>query len=154
MRTTNKVIMIILIIISIIIIWDLAGLAGGAHYGIGPAFVPRVLAVLLIILSISDIVINEKSSEDEEVFRLERIPKLIKVFILLLLYISFMAKAGFIIPSLVFFISILFFIEKRSLKFSLITSVTCVSIIYLLFDFILNVPLPNDVLINFFSNLI
>ena len=146
MRRGEQIFIILIILFSVIILVNSTKLPLKAEYTIGPGFLPMIVSILMILISIAILFQNyqkRESLKQKPMFD-ERndFTRLMLFFALLLISILLMNYLGIIIPLILFMIITFRFIEKYSWVTTLKVSIVSNIIFYLIFKVWLGVPLP------------
>ena len=122
---------------------------GGLHQP-GPGFIFFWTAAAMGVLSIAVIVrgwAGKKTGESEgPIFGKENVWKIILVLLALFLYAFFMEKLGFIPITLLLFVFLLGWIEKKKWGLTIFVSIMVTAISYLVFEIWLKSQLPKGLL--------
>ena len=122
----------------------------GTLYHPGPGFVFFWAAIILGIMSLVILIQawGGKKSEESGIHYSGKlnIRKMILVMISVFLYALFMEKLGFIPITLLLFVFLLGFVEKKGWIFTIFTSIAVTCLAYLLFETWLKSQLPKGVL--------
>lgn len=157
MRQNSKadiVAAICLLLVSFLVFWISRGFPS-SKTGIGVSTFPKLLAGLLIIFSIIIIIQaikNSSFSEKEPIFKeFKKGHKLIiAVIIILIIYIQMLEVLGFILSSFLLLITLMFIFGERRKIILLLVPLLFSVILYLIFDKIAMVFLPEGIIENFF----
>jgi hypothetical protein len=112
---------------------------------------PRIILSLLFILAIIKIIIAYLKKGKEFIIKSKKIiltnskRRLIFIIISLILYIIGLIFLGFYISTIIFFIFIPQYLGYESIKFRIITIFVFLVFMYLMFEKLLNTPLPTGV---------
>lgn len=116
----------------------------------GAGFWPRILAIVLIILSVLlfiETLLKEKKASSDAPFEfkskaMKRVYIMIGIFVIyaLILYLG-----GFVIASLLFIPAVMYLLGERNKKKLLGASVIITGIVYFLFTILLHITLPQSV---------
>ena len=139
---------ITLIVFAVIYSWD--GLRSApplTKYGdIGATFLPLIYASILIIFSVF-LLMNTLEKKKDYNFKLSRMSGPLEIIVLTVIYSLVFEKIGFFISTIIYiFFVILIFEEEKNNKIkirSFVYSLVITCLIYLLFEKIFNVRLPN-----------
>lgn len=128
---------------------------------INSQFLPKIIAIALALLSISEIISSLKSQKSSQITQSEdeievqntlnksSIISVVSTLIFLSIYIVLLKPIGFLISTIGYtFIQIMILtpIDKRNILFSIILSVASSAIIYFIFVYVLNLMLPKGIL--------
>lgn len=112
---------------------------------VGAGFLPSLLSVFIILLLLIDLFLNFKNKKgDHKSKKIESTSLLkISIFVLFLVLALFMFQyLGMLVSLGVLILFILIFIEKNSLIKSVIVSLLIIGITFIIFEQLLNIPLP------------
>ncbi|WP_079479102.1 tripartite tricarboxylate transporter TctB family protein [Halobacillus salinus] len=112
-------------------------------------FVPKVLGYVLIVLAV--FLYFDKSSETKEEKEKRTIPKkeilvLLAVGAMIFLYIFLLELLGFVLSSMLFVFGCSLFLGYRDHKVNVIVSVIFPLVMYLSFNYLLQIKLPQGIL--------
>ena len=116
---------------------------GSASYPAESAFFPRAISVLIIILTVL-MLIENRSIKDQQVFDWKQFDyyRTAKVCAITCVYILLMAYVGFLITTPICLFILMQVMEKGDVKMKIASSIGTTVGIYLVFEFMLDVPLP------------
>ena len=146
--------------------------AYGGSSVVDSSFVPKVVGILLIVLSILQLIFSSKAaknapaaqttqaSEEDEDFKVEDwdddaanrnadTKALVAIFVILIIYMALLSTLGFMISSVLFLIATMLLLtpaEKRNIPLILILSVVVSVGVYYLFVYGLDMVLPRGIL--------
>ena len=143
----NRISGFILLIIGMMTAWGSTSLSMGKFKHPGPGFLPFGLGVCLIILSLMLISHNRRSKTSSLPFWPQQI--WLRPFlgiVILGFYALVIDKLGFILTTFIFLLIWMGLIERLKWKTILSISVGTTIVLYLLFAFFLEVPLPKGFL--------
>ena len=146
--------------------------AYGGSSVVDSSFVPKVVGILLIVLSILQLIFSSKAaknapaaqitqaSEEDEEFNVEDwdddaanrnadTKALVAIFVILIIYMALLSTLGFMISSVLFLIATMLLLtpaEKRNIPLILILSVVVSVGVYYLFVYGLDMVLPRGIL--------
>jgi len=124
---------------------------------VGPAFFPRLMAICLFILVVSDLYLNIRT--DKKIYNngelsngLEKLKKSLAslgiprnttiIIVLTIIYLLLLPWAGFALTTIGYTVLLMFIYGVRSKKYLILAGVFGVLIIHLIFSKLLLVPLP------------
>lgn len=113
-----------------------------------PAFIPRVVAVLLIAAGVAMLVVAFAGREKQKQATFERqgTMRVVAAMLLLLAYSMLFATVGFVVTSALFLAVFSVMFGARSV-FKIAAAAVCVPIVvWLLFEYVFRVPLPHGLL--------
>jgi len=140
MRIGSRIIAILFMALGVFVIIKSAGFQQSLNPNdLGPALFPRMLAGLLILLSIGILYVKW---EDSEEVRFQELPLSIFTTILAILYFYIVEPLGFVLSSLIFLIVYFRILRMQSWVKNIVYSVALVGVFYLTFVKILSMPLP------------
>ena len=147
MRNLNRVIGVVLLILTGLVLWESSRLPILGSYGPGPSLVPTALGFMLIILAIIMIIEGELFIDKKEpAFDVTKIKKILTIMVIFAAYFYLIVYLGFSLATFIFFITIMSLIEKMSFKFSVPISLGFTVFIYVLFHIWLSVPIPKGII--------
>ena len=122
--------------------------------GPGPGFFPLVISIIITGLSLVIVfksLMSPRSREKEKILEKaeENVVDVFRVSsyaILLLFYAILIERVGFLITSALFLVLIIKFVERQGWKITIFTATTSIVVSYLLFVYLLGVPLPRGLL--------
>jgi len=116
---------------------------GSAGFPPESSFFPRVISVVIIVLT-AIMLIETKAVKDETVFEwaAANYPRTGKVFVLTAFYSFLLGYFGFIFLTPIALLAIMLVMEKGNYGTKIIASVLTTASIYLVFEVLLDVPLP------------
>lgn len=112
----------------------------------GPAFFPRLVAIGIIGLSIILIVKSFIKTEDEKV-KFDGYKKVLLSVGIMIVYLIGFLKIGFFTSSVFSLILIMYVMGMRKKTTILLVTILSTGVIYLIFYYLFNVPLPKGILI-------
>lgn len=118
--------------------------------GLWPKLFSIVLIVFSVALIIETIIKAKNSKEKEKVTNLRENKFVIYIAVLMFIYLLLMRPIGFLILTPFFIGFILWILKYRKVKKIILLSTTFTIAILLVFQFMLNVPLPQGILNNLF----
>ena len=133
----------ILLAIGVITAWSSTSLSMGKFRHPGPGFLPFGLALVLVILSLALILRSRTKGGSSKPFWAERtwLRPLLGV-IIFILYAFFLGYIGFILTTFLFLIFWMWVIERIRWVTILSISVGVTTVLYFIFEYFLEVPLP------------
>ena len=140
----EKIFSIVLCIISIIIIYlannfDMSYIGDS---GLGPDFFPKVIGVILIVLSIFLFFSKEKTIQENKNIKYPLIT--IGIFAV---YIFLIGKLGYLVSTIIFSFTVISLLKKNSIVLKIVYSILFPLGLYLLFTYVFKVSLPTGILI-------
>ncbi len=142
------------VFIAIAVIFFVISLSfpGGSNGAVGPGYFPRIMCVLVVILSVLELIQSrhEEIPEDQrevKIFRKENARVWITVGITLV-YLICINQIGFICSSVVFMLglNIYFKVPEKSKILTVILPFAVVAVLYFVFHNLLHVNLPTGIL--------
>lgn len=124
---------------------------GEPREGFFPLIIGIIIVGVSLLMTIKSLNILSRSKAKEEILEghgngKSYIIKLYSYIILMLLYGISIEKVGYLITSALFLMVALKFVEKRGWKSSILVTVAVTTISYVLFGFLLKVPLPEGLI--------
>ncbi|MFH1738707.1 MAG: tripartite tricarboxylate transporter TctB family protein [bacterium] len=129
------------LVLGIVLYWATSDFPGAASNRPGPAFLPRILAVLFGICGIILIFGRSRQSEEHAAASFRGWMKVLGLIVGLLFYVGMAEYMGFIISASILSAG-MFILLGNSLRTSLIATLVLVLGIYTLFSTIMGVVLP------------
>lgn len=116
---------------------------GSAGFPPESSFFPRVISVIIIMLT-AIMLIDTKAAKDETVFdwAVDNYPRTAKIFVLTSLYSFLLGYFGFIFLTPIGLLAMMLVMEKGNYRSKIVASVLTTASIYLVFEVLLDVPLP------------
>jgi putative tricarboxylic transport membrane protein len=148
MRRANQIAGIVGLAVAAYIIVVASKMTYTVEYSPGAGFFPLWLGIFLAVLSaalfIQAVSPRQKGVGQEESFLPEKAgrKRTFLFFVVFALCIALMGRLGFLITSFLFALAFLVVVEKYSWLKGLITSLCMAAVLYLLFNTVLQVPLP------------
>lgn len=127
------------------ILWQGRGLSIGNLHAPGPGFFPTLVAVILIILSLSLIIAGNKKIEKSPFVYKQSGSRLILVFLSLLAYFFFLESLGFVVMSFLFMASLFVTVTTQKWYIALLWALVATGLAYFLFEVLLKSNLPKGV---------
>lgn len=135
---------IIWIALGAFVIYGTADLPYTDEFGFGPRFFPLWLGILLIflgiILGVQSLLIKEKEYID--IVSKKNLARMFLIVVGFFGYSFFVERAGFFFSASLLFFFLLFAVEKKGWKFSILAAVFSYIGLWLIFDLIIDVGLP------------
>ncbi|MGR9048707.1 tripartite tricarboxylate transporter TctB family protein [Halobacillus faecis] len=149
LKTLNQKVSIFLILFAAGYLYLTYNLKEYPYVPVDSDFVPKILGYLLIILAV--FLFFDKSSETEEEKEKRQVPKKEMLFLLavggmIFLYIFLLEIIGFVLSSMLFIIACSWFLGYRKLVTTILVAVLFPLIMYLSFNYLLQIRLPQGVL--------
>ncbi|MYL49288.1 tripartite tricarboxylate transporter TctB family protein [Halobacillus litoralis] len=149
LKTLNQKVSIFLILFAAGYLYLSYNLKEYPYVPVDSDFVPKILGYLLIILAI--FLFFDKSSETEEEKDKRQVPKkemlvLLAVGGMIFLYIFLLEIIGFVLSSMLFIFACSWFLGYRKLVTTILVAVLFPLIMYLSFNYLLQIRLPQGVL--------
>ncbi|MBX0357749.1 tripartite tricarboxylate transporter TctB family protein [Halobacillus sp. Nhm2S1] len=149
LKTLNQKVSIFLILFAAGYLYLTYNLKEYPYVPVDSDFVPKILGYLLIILAV--FLFFDKSSETEEEKEKRQVPKkemlvLLAVGGMIFLYIFLLEIIGFVLSSMLFIIACSWFLGYRKLVTTFLVAVLFPLIMYLSFNYLLQIRLPQGVL--------
>ncbi len=140
----EKIFSVILCIISGVVIYSASkfDMTYIGDSGLGPDFFPKVIAIILIILSILLFLSKDKTKQENH-----NIKYTLMVIMIFALYIFMIGKLGYLISTILFSFTIVSILKKNSIILKIIYSLIFPIGLYLLFTYIFKVSLPTGIFI-------
>lgn len=149
LKTLNQKVSIFLILFAAGYLYLSYNLKEYPYVPVDSDFVPKILGFLLIILAI--FLFFDKSSETEEEKEKRQVPKkemlvLLAVGGMIFLYIFLLEIIGFVLSSMLFIFACSWFLGYRKLVTTILVAVLFPLIMYLSFNYLLQIRLPQGLL--------
>ena len=155
MRFNNAIIGIVLLAFGMAILWQVRTFPSLPLNNIGPATFPKVLSWVLIVASIILIVNGVREFKggpvvqfDEWVLMAVRWRRMLLIPLVVMAFIFLSKPVGFIPTTFGLLLLMLYDYTSGRLLLSVIVSITFTGVSYMIFAYILLVPLPPGILIN------
>lgn len=146
MKKGNIVSSIISILVAVFVLYETKDFPSGAQNVPGPAFFPRIIAILIIGLSGLLIVMTYIRKEERNInFTSKNDLKAYITIAIILVYIVLMNILGFIIATPLFLITMIYYYGMRNYVKNIIISVGVTALIFTIFKILLAVPLPQGI---------
>ncbi|CDQ19131.1 Tripartite tricarboxylate transporter TctB family protein [Halobacillus karajensis] len=149
LKTLNQKLSVFLILLSAGYLYLSYNLKEYPYVPVDSDFLPKVLGYVLIVLAV--FLFFDKSSETEEEKEKRQVPKK-EIFVLLavggmiFLYIFLLEIIGFVLSSSLFIFACSWFLGYRKLKTTLLVAILFPLIMYLSFNYLLQIRLPQGLL--------
>src|SRR5699024_3165049 len=111
----------------------------------GPRFFPKLILILLVVLSVSLLIkgiISLKTEKTSIKFNLKKILRVAIYIVLLIAYINLFFITGFIFSTIIFLIIAQYLFGMRSWLKLIVISIVTPIILYYFFTGLFNIPLP------------
>lgn len=149
LKTLNQKVSIFLILFAAGYLYLSYNLKEYPYVPVDSDFVPKILGFLLIILAI--FLFFDKPSETEEEKEKRQVPKkemlvLLAVGGMIFLYIFLLEIIGFVLSSMLFIFACSWFLGYRKLVTTILVAVLFPLIMYLSFNYLLQIRLPQGLL--------
>ncbi|MFB4164387.1 tripartite tricarboxylate transporter TctB family protein [Alteribacillus sp. JSM 102045] len=149
LKPTHRKISLILILLAIYYLYMSYQLPSFANTAIDASTMPKILGFSLIILSIFLFLTPDKETKEEKEKR--HIPKadLVKiggVILMILAYIFFLERLGFIVVSFLFIFLCSFFLGYTRHSINLVVSILFPVLLYSTFTMLLGISLPSGII--------
>lgn len=112
--------------------------------GVGPAFFPKIICVILFCLGVALFISNLRTHFKAEV---KNVKYTILVMIVFTVYIFLISRLGYLVSTILFAFAIINILKDTSLKVKVIFSIVFPVCLYLLFTYVFKVSLPEGILI-------
>jgi putative tricarboxylic transport membrane protein len=112
--------------------------------GLGPDFFPKVVSVILIVLSILIFISNGKDKKTEKNPNIKYTLITIGIFAV---YIVLIGKIGYLVSTILFSFAIISLLKKDSIVLKVVYSIIFPVGLYLLFTYAFKVSLPTGIFI-------
>ncbi|MBT2218461.1 tripartite tricarboxylate transporter TctB family protein [Virgibacillus dakarensis] len=146
-QTMNKKVSIILILIAIFYLVLSFRLPAYAYVPIDSDIVPIGLGVILLLLSgILYFIKDQEQQENKEHIPKSELPVILGVICFIILYIALLEVIGFIIMTVLFLFLCSWFLGYKKHTVNAIVSIILPTLIFLLFDKLLQIQLPMGIL--------
>ncbi len=113
--------------------------------GVGPAFFPKIICIVLFVLSCILFVSN--SRKNESCIEVKNTKYTLLVMVICVLYIFIIDKIGYLVSTILFAFVVITLLKNTSIKIKLSFSIIFPICLYLLFTYIFKVSLPEGILI-------
>ena len=124
----------------------------GSNGAVGPGYFPRIMCVLVIILSVLELVLSKNEQIPEELLEVKIFKKEnLRVWLTMgitLVYIVCIKQIGFIVSSIVFQFGLNYYfkVHEKSKILSVVLPFIVVAVLYFVFHNLLHVNLPKGLL--------
>lgn len=135
--------------IGLISLYQIHGISLGTLSAPGPAFFPFYLSIIIVALSLILFLksIRLKSIEKGELIVIgTRWMKLPLVIAGLVIYVYILKPLGYMVTTFLMLILLLKIVEEHTWKATLIISIPCIAISYIIFAKYLGIPLPRGII--------
>lgn len=142
----EKIFSIFLLLVSLIGYYLARGFESGfmIDNGLGAGFFPKLVCIILAILSI---VMFVKSFKDKKIYKFSKNNKNTFIIIGLCIgYLFLMEKIGYLLSTIIFSFSVIITLDRKNLIMNVIFSIIFPIGIYYLFSKVFNVSLPTGIL--------
>lgn len=142
----EKIFSIFLLLVSLIGYYLARGFESGfmTDNGLGAGFFPKLVCIILAILSI---VMFVKSFKDKNIYKFSKNNKNTFIIIGLCIgYLFLMEKIGYLLSTIIFSFSVIITLDRKNLIMNVIFSIIFPIGIYYLFSKVFNVSLPTGIL--------
>lgn len=147
---SNRVISVLLLIVSAYVWFTASGFPERTGAGPGPDFFPKMAAIILAFLALllffQKVVRDEENEVDNLPFSKEDIKRFVVVFLALFILVLVVPYIGFFVGATIFIIAWMYLMKEKNWKFMLILSVVFSLGITLVFEYLLGVQIPHGIL--------
>lgn len=142
----DKIFSIILCMISAVVYYSASqfDMSYIGDTGLGPDFFPKVVSVILIVLSILIFISNGKDKKTEKNPNIKYTLITIGIFAV---YIVLIGKIGYLVSTILFSFAIISLLKKDSIVLKVVYSIIFPVGLYLLFTYAFKVSLPTGIFI-------
>lgn len=142
----DKIFSIILCLISAVVYYSASqfDMSYIGDTGLGPDFFPKVISVILIVLSILIFISNGKDKKTEKNPNIKYTLITIGIFAV---YIVLIGKIGYLVSTILFSFAIISLLKKDSIVLKVVYSIIFPVGLYLLFTYAFKVSLPTGIFI-------
>lgn len=142
----DKIFSIILCLISAVVYYSASqfDMSYIGDTGLGPDFFPKVVSVILIVLSILIFISNGKDKKTEKNPNIKYTLITIGIFAV---YIVLIGKIGYLVSTILFSFAIISLLKKDSIVLKVVYSIIFPVGLYLLFTYVFKVSLPTGIFI-------
>ena len=142
----DKIFSIILCLISAVVYYSASqfDMSYIGDTGLGPDFFPKVVSVILIVLSILIFISNGKDKKTEKNPNIKYTLITIGIFAV---YIVLIGKIGYLVSTILFSFAIVSLLKKDSIVLKVVYSIIFPVGLYLLFTYAFKVSLPTGIFI-------
>lgn len=142
----DKIFSIILCLISAVVYYSASqfDMSYIGDTGLGPDFFPKVVSVILIVLSILIFILNGKDKKTEKNPNIKYTLITIGIFAV---YIVLIGKIGYLVSTILFSFAIISLLKKDSIVLKVVYSIIFPVGLYLLFTYAFKVSLPTGIFI-------
>ena len=150
MKKIANAIALIFIAVSVYAFIEAGTFPPGSNGALGPGFFPRVLAVLVIFLSVLELISSRKAEvpqgqEEVLLFKKENLRVWITV-LACILYVWSLKFAGFIIMTPVYLFAMLMYFKVKNKIVAVAVPIGVTAVLYFVFTILLKVKLPAGIL--------
>lgn len=150
MKKIGNVISCVFIIISLYIFLEAGTFTEGIGGAPGPGFFPRILASIVIFLSVLEIITSRKVIEDEasasvKLFCKENARVWISLGLIIAYFIG-LSILGFVISTIIFLFTMLKYFKVKNKILQLSVPVGITAVLFIVFTVLLDVQLPSGIL--------
>jgi len=117
--------------------------------GVGIAFFPLSMSILiggLAVLLLAGILKGRIQVKEKPIFEAGGFPRVATVFGLLVGYLLLIEAIGYTVSTFLFFVAVVFFLQRGQVLKTLLTSAACTLFLYVIFRVWLQSPLPTGFL--------
>ena len=124
----------------------------GSNGAVGPGYFPRIMCVLVIILSVLELILSKSEKIPEELIPVKIFKKEnLRVWITMgvtLAYIVCIKEIGFLVSSVIFMLIMNFYfkVHEKSKILAVVLPFIVVAVLYYVFHILLHVNLPKGIL--------
>lgn len=143
----ERIFSILLCLISSIIFYSASNfdMSYVGDSGLGPDFFPKVVSIILFILSGMILIGNLKKIKENTKNTMDK--NTLMIILLFAMYIFIMGKIGYLVSTILFAFSIISILKKDNIVLKIIYSILFPLGLYLLFTYAFKVSLPVGILI-------
>lgn len=142
----DKIFSIILCLISAVVYYSASqfDMSYIGDTGLGPDFFPKVVSVILIVLSILIFISNGKDKKTE---KNPNVKYTLITIVIFAVYIVLIGKIGYLVSTILFSFAIISLLKKDSIVLKVVYSIIFPVGLYLLFTYAFKVSLPTGIFI-------
>jgi len=142
----DKIFSIILCMISAVVYYSASqfDMSYIGDTGLGPDFFPKVVSVILIVLSI---LIFISSGKDKKTEKNPNVKYTLITIVIFAVYIVLIGKIGYLVSTILFSFAIISLLKKDSIVLKVVYSIIFPVGLYLLFTYAFKVSLPTGIFI-------
>lgn len=143
----ERIFSILLCLISLVVFYSASNfdMSYVGDSGLGPDFFPKVVSIILFILSGMILVGNLKRVKENTKNSIDK--NTLMIILLFTIYIFIMGKIGYLVSTILFAFSIISILKKDNIVLKIIYSILFPLGLYLLFTYAFKVSLPLGILI-------